>query len=115
MDGVGGVQHPGPLGLDELGPAVVDVGGVWKPIPEWRCSWLDQRKNRVQKAWASSKQPNRSGTSGRCLRVLNWLSLEGLSLLVCGRLWLLVTPRSASRNATGLDAMAVPRSAWMVS
>jgi hypothetical protein len=50
MGGVGGVQHRSPLGLDELGPAVVDIGGVWKPIPEWRCSWLYQRKNRVQKA-----------------------------------------------------------------
>jgi len=32
-----------------------------------------------------------------------------------GRLWLLVTPRSASRNATGLEAIEVPRSAWMVN
>jgi hypothetical protein len=74
MGGIGGLQHSGPLGADLLGPAVVDVGGVWKPIPEWRCSVLYQPKNRVQKPWASSKEPNRSGNSGRCLRVLNWAS-----------------------------------------
>jgi hypothetical protein len=28
-----------------------------------------------------------------------------------GRLWLLVTPRSASKKATGLDAIEAPRSA----
>ena len=39
------------------------------------------------------------GNSGRYVRVRNWLSLNGLSLLLSGRLWLLVTPR---RNATGL-------------
>src|SRR5438105_7965546 len=37
--------------------------GVWKAMPEWRCSSLYQRKNRPQKAWASSKEPNRSGKS----------------------------------------------------
>ena len=35
--------------------------------------------------------------------------------LTRGRLWVLVTPRSASRSATGLEAMLEPRSAWMVS
>jgi hypothetical protein len=36
-------------------------------------------------------------------------------LLTCGRLWDLVTPSSASRNATGLAVIGEPRSAWMVS
>ena len=27
MGGVDGVQHPGPVGSDQLGPAVVDIGG----------------------------------------------------------------------------------------
>jgi len=36
-------------------------------------------------------------------------------LLTRGRLWLLVTPRSASSSATGLEAMLLPRSGWMVS
>ena len=39
----------------------------------------------------------------------------GLSFEQWGRLWLLVTPRSASKKATGLDAIEVPRSAWIVS
>ncbi len=33
----------------------------------------------------------------------------------CGRECVLVTPRSASRNATGFDRMEGPRSAWMVN
>src|ERR1039458_8601545 len=59
-------------------------------------------------------EPNRSGNSGRYLRVLNWLSEYGLSSETCGRLWVLVTPRSASISATGLEVIEVPRSAWMV-
>jgi hypothetical protein len=38
-----------------------------------------------------------------------------LSLETCGRLWVLVIPRSESRNATDLDVIADPRSAWTVS
>ena len=33
----------------------------------------------------------------------------------CGRLWVLVTPRSASKKATGLELIEVPRSACSVS
>jgi len=47
--------------------------------------------------------PKRSGNSGRYFRVRNWLSEYGLSFETCGRLCVLVTPRSASKNATGLD------------
>ena len=39
----------------------------------------------------------------------------GVSLDTCGRECVLVTPRSASRNATDFEVMAGPRSAWMVS
>ena len=46
---------------------------------------------------------------------LNCDSENGLSFGTCGREWLLVTPRSASRNATGLDAIDEPRSACKVS
>ena len=60
-------------------------------------------------------ESNRSGKSGRYFRVLNWASEYGLSLETCGRLCDLVTPRSASRNATGLEVIEEPRSAWMVS
>ena len=40
---------------------------------------------------------------------------EGLSLEPWGWLWILVTPRSLSRNATGLEVIEEPRSAWTVS
>ena len=33
----------------------------------------------------------------------------------CGRLWVLVTPRSASKRATGLEVIDDPRSACRVS
>src|ERR1035437_7559027 len=59
-------------------------------------------------------EPKRSGNSGRYLRVLNWLSEYGLSSETWGRLWVLVTPRSASNSATGREVIEVPRSAWMV-
>lgn len=36
-------------------------------------------------------------------------------MLTRGRLWVLVTPRSASSRATGLEAMLLPRPAWIVS
>jgi hypothetical protein len=85
------------------------------PIPEWRCSVLYQGKNRWQKARASSIEPKRAGKPGRYLRILKWASEYGSSLLVCGRLWLLAMPRSASRSATGRDAIELPRSEWMVS
>src|SRR5258707_14690074 len=58
-------------------------------------------------------EPNRPGNSGRYLRVLNCASEYGLSLEQCGREWLLVTPKSASSRATGLEAMDVPPSAAM--
>src|ERR1019366_169410 len=45
-------------------------------------------------------QPKRCGNCGWYFIVLKWLSENGLSLEVCGRLWDLVTPRSASRSAT---------------
>jgi acetyl-CoA C-acetyltransferase len=38
-----------------------------------------------------------------------------LSFEVCGRLWVLVTPKSASSCATSFERIDVPRSAWMVS
>ena len=49
--------------------------------------------------------------TGPVFEVRKWASEYGLSLEQCGRLWVLVTPRSASKKATGLEAMEVPRSA----
>jgi hypothetical protein len=55
------------------------------------------------------------GDSGRYFSVRNWLSECGSSSRTYGRLWVLVTPRSASRKATGFDRMTRPRSACSVS
>src|SRR6202158_5929028 len=65
-----------------------------------------------QNALASWIQPKRCGNWGWYFMVLKWLSENGLSLDVCGRLWDLVTPRSASRSAVVLARMGPPRSAW---
>ncbi len=46
---------------------------------------------------------------------MNWASENGLSLDTCGREWDWVTPRSASRNATGFEVIDEPRSAWTVN
>src|SRR5450432_1461906 len=91
------------------------LAGVCRPRPLWRCWWLYQVKKSWQWARAASIEGNRAGNAGRYLRVLNCASEYGLSLLTWGRLWDWVTPRSASRNATGLDVIDEPRSAWMVS
>src|SRR5258708_5048549 len=76
---------------------------------------LYQAKKMTQKARASSMLLNRAGKAGRYFSVLNWLSEDGLSLETYGREWLLVMPRSASKNATGLDVIEEPRSAWSVN
>src|SRR5487761_1708249 len=89
--------------------------GVCRPRPECRCWVLYQWKNAWQWARAASIEPKRAGKPGRYLRVLNCASEYGLSLLTSGREWDWVTPRSASRNATGLEVIDEPRSAWMVS
>jgi len=60
-------------------------------------------------------EPNRAGKAGRYFSVLKWASGNGLSLDTCGRLWVFVIPRSASRNATDFEVIATPRSAWIVS
>ncbi|GEM_PF-4643102 len=60
-------------------------------------------------------EPDRAGKPGRYFGVLNWLSEYGLSLDTRGLLRDWVMPGPASRNATGLEVIEEPRSAWMVS
>ena len=49
------------------------------------------------------------------LQRLDCASEKGLSFETCGREWVFVTPRSASKNATGFEVIAEPRSAWIVN
>src|SRR5271170_6002743 len=60
-------------------------------------------------------QPKRAGNCGWYFKFLNWLSENGLSLDVCGRLCERVTPRSASSSAVALAFIGAPRSACSVS
>jgi len=55
------------------------------------------------------------GKSGRYFHGLEMPSENGLSSETWGREWLLVTPRSAIRKATGFEVMGEPRSACRVS
>src|SRR5205085_12248795 len=52
-------------------------------------------------------QPKRAGNCGWYFKFLNWLSENGLSLDVCGRLCERVTPRSASRVLRYRDLLQV--------
>ena len=62
-------------------------------------------------ARACSSAPNRFGNSGRYLKVRNYASENGLSLLTRGREWLAAMPRSENNSATSLLRMGAPRSA----
>jgi hypothetical protein len=53
-------------------------------------SWRNPRTCKIE--------PKQSGNSGRYLRVLNCASENGLSLETCGRLWVLVTPKSGEQQ-----------------
>src|SRR5690625_126804 len=81
-------------------------------MPAWRWWWLDQVTNSSMNAGASLRELKRSGKTGAYFSVLNHASMYGLSLdtlgLECDR----VTLRSASKVATDLEAIEVPRSAW---
>jgi hypothetical protein len=76
---------------------------------------LYQEKNWRQNARACSIESNLAGNPGRYFSVLNCDSEYGLSVDVYGRLCVLRTPRSESRNATGLLVIELPRSACTVS
>jgi hypothetical protein len=112
---IGGSQHHGAGAGDLLGAAVVHVGGgeqrdpavvVLEVVPAEEA--LAERAGVLDRAEPVGK--------GRV--VLERLELAlgvGLSSGMCGRLCDLVTPRSASSMATGLEVIQVPRSACTVS
>jgi hypothetical protein len=89
------------LGDDLVCPVVVEHFGREQSDAAVVVSVLYQVKKTWQQARASWIEPKRSGNCGRYFRVLNWLSENGLSSETCGRLWVLVTPRSANSKATG--------------
>jgi len=97
VGGVGGVEHFGPVGLDGLGPAVVHIGGSVEPDTGVAVLVVIPGEEPAGEGMGILEGPETFGELGRYLRVLNGDSLYGLSLLTCGRLWLLVTPRSARR------------------
>ena len=98
--------------LADLGRgAVVHRGGGVKGDAAVPVFVVVVAKKRSQNARASGRDPKLPGKAEAYFRVLNAASLNGLSLLTCGRLWLRATPRSTSSCATGLEVMDVPRSA----
>ena len=115
VNGIGGGEHGRPGRHLLVGQAKVHVmRGEQAQAAVMMCDVVPREEN-VAMGRTSWIEPNRAGKSGRYLNVSNWISEKGLSLETCGRLWVLVIPRSASRNATDLEVMAEPRSAWIVS
>src|ERR1700675_217466 len=103
----GSVEHHQQLGLVGVEPREQAV-----ERDEAGLALEDAVEPRPQASWI---QPKRCGNWGWYFMVLKWLSENGLSLDVCGRLWDLVTPRSASRSAVVLARMGPPRSACRVN
>jgi hypothetical protein len=100
VGGIRGGEHPGPLGPPTLRQTKVHIVGREQAQAPMVMLGVVPGKKTWPCARASWIEPNRSGKSGRYLKVLNWASEYGLSLETCGREWVLVTPRSASRKAT---------------
>jgi len=93
-------EHPLALREDGRRVTVVQHRRVSRAIPECRCASLYQgrRSGRSYDCLAGS----RSGPEVRpYFSVRNWLFGVGVSSETCGRLCVLVIPRSASKNATG--------------
>ena len=100
---------------DLVGVVVVDVERCVHPDPGVAVGVVVPAVEGGAERAGVLQGPEPVGKSGRYFNVLNCASENGLSFEQCGREWDLVTPRSASRNATGLEAIEEPRSAWMVS
>ena len=114
VGGVGAGEHTGSDFEQLVDPAVVNVGRG------------EQRDPAVAVAGVVPSEEVRAEGPGMLERaepirkarpILERLEAglgNGLSLLVWGREWLLLIPRSASRRATGREVIEVPRSAWTV-
>jgi hypothetical protein len=115
VGGVGAGQDHGPRLADPGSTAVVDVGG--RVVADAGVTVLVVVPAKA--AFAEGPRVLQRSEPFRELGpVLERLELGlrvGLSFEQWGREWLLVTPRSASSNATGLELIEEPRSAWMVS
>ena len=115
MRGVGGVEDGGTALAQLRGEAVVDIVRRAEPdaavvviavVPVEEVAAVGPRVLDVHEA---------VGEVGAVFECLEGGSEKGLSLDTCGREWVLVTPRSASSSATGLEVIELPRSAWIVS
>jgi hypothetical protein len=112
---VGGGEHGAALLVDLGGGAVVDVGGGVQAQAGVAMFVVVPGEKDLAVLPGGFDRGEPTGKSGRYFSVLNWASLKGLSSETCGGLCDWVTPRSASRNATGLEVIELPRSAWMVN
>ena len=115
MRRVRGGEHRLPMRADRGGLAEVHDRRREEPEAAVMMVLVVPAKERLANARPSAIDPKRSGNCGQYFRVLNWASEKGLSLDTCGRLWVLVTPRSARSSATGLLFIEAPRSACSVS
>ena len=85
MGGVGGVEYTGTLVADCLGQAVVDVGRGMQGQPAVAVFVVVPAEEVLAVSSCVFDRAEPAGKSGRYFSVLNWASLNGLSLETCGR------------------------------
>ena len=116
MRGIGRSEHGRPRGDPLLGPAVMHIGGRQQPKARMVVRGVVPREEDVA---VGSRVLDRAEPLGEGRPVLQRLELRFRERVVVGdalgREWVLVTPRSASKRATGFEVIAAPRSAWAVS
>jgi hypothetical protein len=113
--GVGAIEDDGSLLAHESSSPVVHVGRGGEPDPGVTMLVVVPTEGPAAEGVGVLEAAEPVGELGPVLEGAELALAEGLSLLTCGRLWLFVTPRSASRRASGLAVRGDPRSARMVS
>jgi len=101
--------------VDSVGLAVMNLVWGHQADPEVVMVLIVPIKIIAQEASGILDAAEARGNCGWYFKFLNWLSENGLSLDVCGRLCERVTPRSASSSAVALAFIGAPRSACSVS
>jgi len=114
MGEVGGVEGDDPGRGDLRRPPGMDVGRGEQPDPGVAVLRVVPGEERGAEGPGVLERAEASGKGRPVLERLE-LGLAVQSLDTWGREWLCSTPRSASRRATDLLRIDVPRSAWAVS
>jgi|SRR5215218_2691194 hypothetical protein len=115
MGGVGGVQHRGPLGLDELGSAVVDIGGDMEADPGVAVLGVVPAEEPGAEAVGVLQATEPVGELGPVLEGLELALAVGIVVARMRPAVALSDAEVGEQERDRLGAIEVPRSAWMVS